>query len=438
MTDSTAKVTVILVTYNHERFVQQALDSVLMQETGFPVDVVVLEDCSTDRTREILIAYQRAHPTRIRLVLAEFNRCDNLAIMNAIQACTSPFVALLDGDDYWTSPHKLRRQVDYLEREPGCALSYHNALLVYDDSAREPRPALAADQKATSTLVDLLESCFVPTCSAMFNRRCLDDLPASYVDDQCGDWSLFLHAAQHGHLGYQSDVMAVYRQHSGGFWVGQGRLAQLERVIQFYELLLNRLPLQYSSRIRTLLARQCHELALEHAQTGQHEAAQRRLRDCLAAEPDTRRVLWSLRVAAGNVAELEFPPGHPDTVRVIIGKAAAANFDIQLNLPLIPVRAGHRYAVEFRARADRTRTLYAGFAQAHEPWAGLGLHQRVELGTEWQSFVEPFVALAGEANGRIHFDAGESPVCFEVAGVRLRSLPDGGVIEPGLLSLGAA
>ena len=430
-----AKVTVILTTYNHERFIAQAIDSVLMQETDFPVDLVILEDCSTDRTREIVTAYQQAHPGRIRLVLSETNRCDNAAFMNAVAATSSLFVALLDGDDFWTSKAKLQSQVEYLEQHPECALCFHNVDLVYDDGVRAPQPARPADHKEISALDDLLESCFVTTCSAVLRRRWIADLPPWYVDDQCADWSLFVLAAQHGHLGYLNEVLAVYRQHQGGFWTGKGRVAQLERVIQFYRLLTGRLPARYGARIRTLLARQCHELALEHQRAGRHDPAMRWLQECLAAEPDVRRITWSLRVAGHGAATLEFPSDLPDAVRVVIEKEAAASYDIQLNHPHLKVRAGGTYALAFRARADRDRSVFAGFAQAHEPWAGLGLYTSVALGPEWRYFEESFIARADDDNGRIHFDAGDRAVSFEVASVILRSLPEGVIMEPSLLSL---
>lgn len=438
MTAVPSKVTVIITTYNHERFIQQAIDGVLMQETDFPFEVVVIDDCSTDRTRDIVIACQRAAPDRIRLVLPETNQGDNLAFMQAIQASESPFVALLDGDDYWTSKVKLQQQVQYLERHPECALCYHNVLVVYDDGAQEPEPALSSGQKEVSTLEDLLERCYVMTCSSMLRRRWLAELPASYVDDLCADWSLFAHAAQHGNIGYLNDVMGVYRQHAGGFWTGRGRIAQLEGHLQFYERLADRLPGRYADRIRTLRASRCHELAREHQRAGHHEAAVLRIRECLAADPDMRRILWTLRVAGGGRAELEFPSGHPDVVRVAIGMAAAATFDIQLNQGYLAVRANHPYRIEFRARADRPRSLYVGFSQAHDPWNGLGLHQSIALSPDWQAFAEPFVAGADDDNGRIHFDAGETPVSFEVASVTLRSLTDGRTIEPSLLSLRAS
>jgi len=108
------EVSVLVTTYNHERYIAQALDSVLMQETDFDYEIVILEDCSTDATREIILAYQKRHPDKIRLRLAAQNQCSNKPFAEEFQASSSPYIAMLDGDDYWTSPEKLQKQVEFL------------------------------------------------------------------------------------------------------------------------------------------------------------------------------------------------------------------------------------------------------------------------------------------------------------------------------------
>ena len=101
------KVTVLVMTYNHERFLSQALDSVVEQRVGFDHEILVSEDCSTDRTRDIVVAYSRRHPDRIRPILSETNLASNEIVARGIRAARGEYLALLDGDDYWTSPHKL-------------------------------------------------------------------------------------------------------------------------------------------------------------------------------------------------------------------------------------------------------------------------------------------------------------------------------------------
>ncbi|MCW5971562.1 MAG: glycosyltransferase [Blastocatellales bacterium] len=111
------KVSVLLMTYNHQRFIAQAIDSALTQRTDFAYEIVIGDDFSTDATREIAIEYQQKYPERIRLVLPPQNLGfdGNLIFIETLRAGRGEFVALLDGDDYWSSADKLQRQVDFLE-----------------------------------------------------------------------------------------------------------------------------------------------------------------------------------------------------------------------------------------------------------------------------------------------------------------------------------
>src|SRR5262245_33635756 len=103
-------VTVIVTTYNHERFIEQALASVIQQKTTFPYDVVVIEDCSTDRTPELFRDFAASYSNQVRLALAPVNENSNRLFAETWASCGSEFVATLDGDDYWSSPEKLQKQ----------------------------------------------------------------------------------------------------------------------------------------------------------------------------------------------------------------------------------------------------------------------------------------------------------------------------------------
>ena len=119
------KVSVVMLTYNHEKFIAQAIESVLIQRTNFPIELVVGEDCSTDGTREIVRRYAAARPDIIRLVFHEKNVGAYENGQDVLAACQGEYIALLEGDDYWTSPDKLQRQADYLDAQPACALCFH-------------------------------------------------------------------------------------------------------------------------------------------------------------------------------------------------------------------------------------------------------------------------------------------------------------------------
>ena len=100
--DAPIKVTVLVMTYNHAKFISKAIDSVLMQKTSFNYEIIVSEDCSTDGTKEIVLEYQQRFPHQIRLLLSEQNIHSNAVVTRGIYAAKGEYIALLDGDDYWT------------------------------------------------------------------------------------------------------------------------------------------------------------------------------------------------------------------------------------------------------------------------------------------------------------------------------------------------
>lgn len=115
---------VVMTTYNHERYIAQAIESVLRQQTSFRIEIVVGEDCSSDRTRAIVEDYQRMYPEAIRLVTSEENVGWRRNYRRSIAAARGKYIALLDGDDYYTHRKKLQLQVDLLEANPDVGMCY--------------------------------------------------------------------------------------------------------------------------------------------------------------------------------------------------------------------------------------------------------------------------------------------------------------------------
>ena len=119
-------VSVKMITYNHEPYIVQAIEGVLMQETDFPIELIIGEDCSTDRTREIVLAYQQKHPNIIRVITYDQNvGCRKNGFITE-KACRGKYVAFCEGDDYWHHPQKLKKQVAYLESHADVGMVYSN------------------------------------------------------------------------------------------------------------------------------------------------------------------------------------------------------------------------------------------------------------------------------------------------------------------------
>src|SRR3982751_285794 len=125
------KVSVLILVYNQERYIRNTIDSVLMQQVNFDYEIVIGEDASTDDTRTIVLQLAQQHSNRIRVLLrdttdAERDRAAGLGgksnFVQGLHACRGEYVALLDGDDYWTDPLKLQKQVDFLDNHGDFAM----------------------------------------------------------------------------------------------------------------------------------------------------------------------------------------------------------------------------------------------------------------------------------------------------------------------------
>jgi glycosyltransferase involved in cell wall biosynthesis len=120
----TPLVSVKMMTYNHEPYITQAIEGILCQKTSFPFELVIGEDCSTDRTLEIVMDFQKKYPHVIRVVTSEKNVGAHKNSERTRKACRVKYIAFCEGDDYWQDSYKLKKQVDYLEDHPECGLVY--------------------------------------------------------------------------------------------------------------------------------------------------------------------------------------------------------------------------------------------------------------------------------------------------------------------------
>jgi glycosyltransferase involved in cell wall biosynthesis len=210
------KVSVCIITYNQEKTIAQAINSVLMQETLFEYELIIGDDFSTDNTPSILQSFRNSYPDRIRLILGDENIGATSNLGRVLLASKGQYIALLEGDDYWTSPHKLQKQVNFLDMNPSYSTCYHAAQLV--DRFGTPRVILPLkeNKKETSTIIDLIKKdSFMATCTIMFVNSSFDTMPdVFYSSAMIADWPLNILNAERGLIGYIDAVMAVYRSNS--------------------------------------------------------------------------------------------------------------------------------------------------------------------------------------------------------------------------------
>ena len=267
------KVSVLVITYNHEAYISQAIGSALAQNVDFDYEIVVGEDFSTDRTREILEDFQRRYAHKIRLLFRDRNLGDRNNFLQTLQACKGEYVALLEGDDYWTSPLKLQKQVDYLDTHAECGMCFHNTQVIYERSERLSRLRNPPNQKKHARLKDVITSNFISTCSAMIRRDCLSNLPGWHSEMRLADWSLFIACAQQGSIGYLNEVMAAYRVHGAGKWSGLNLDDQLQEVVRHFEKVNSIFNFEYEKVVRRGLSHAYYSFALKFQQVNETEKA---------------------------------------------------------------------------------------------------------------------------------------------------------------------
>ena len=280
------KVTVLVMTYNHEKFIEQALGSALMQKTNFDYEILISEDCSTDRTREIVVEFQKAHPDKIRLLLSEQNVHSNQVVVRGIQAARGEYIAMLDGDDYWTSPDKLQKQADFLDKHPECSLCFHNAKIFHEAENREGRNWTPPGHKEISTLEDIWLGNFIATCSTMFRRGAIREIPAWYdVMFPITDWPLHILNAEQGKIGYIDEVMGMYRYHPGGYYSPFSETQKQAETLKFYRTMNRNLNYRYDRLINIAISKYFFEWAEEYKSRGDLEKMKACLKACLAGRP---------------------------------------------------------------------------------------------------------------------------------------------------------
>jgi glycosyltransferase involved in cell wall biosynthesis len=224
-------VSVRTVTYNQEKYIAACLEGILMQHTDFPFEVIVGEHSSSDRTQEIVLAYQAKYPEKIHALITGR---DAKVMENAIrtqQACRGKYQALCEGDDYWIDPLKLQKQVDFLESHPDVTMCFTNAIAIKEDIfgarlyfASAIKPVMAFEEACGMA---------VPTATVMARREVFDTLPDWRVNILwSGDRLLLLWSAHLGKLGYLSDITAVYRRLGSGM-SDQRRYLYKERLSEF-------------------------------------------------------------------------------------------------------------------------------------------------------------------------------------------------------------
>lgn len=217
MNEKLAVCSVLMITYNHEKYIAEAIDSVIMQKTNFDYVIVIGEDCSTDKTREIVLEYKAKYPNKIKLLLQEKNVGMMQNFIDTLKVCSGKYIAMLEGDDYWTDPYKLQKQVDFLEANPEYGLVHTNCLTSLNGITHP----IQNDEKIISGYIFeelIIHKFFISTLTVCGRNDLLTSCSKELYEDEniqkweMGDYPLWLEAALRTKIKYMKEPMAVYRK----------------------------------------------------------------------------------------------------------------------------------------------------------------------------------------------------------------------------------
>src|SRR5690625_4147124 len=211
-------VSICCVTYNHEKYIEAAIKSFLMQETDFPFEVIIGEDCSTDGTRNIIDRYCIKYPNLIRVISSDANVGMNRNTSRVFNAARGKYIAICEGDDHWTDSGKLQKQKDFMDSSEDYVLCYSAASII-DESGIEKGSKSAWSYRDSSESELLYAKTKVLTMTAFVRAEYLRDLPFEMQNVVNLDRFIFSYLGQFGKGKFITSIRpSVYNMHDGGVW----------------------------------------------------------------------------------------------------------------------------------------------------------------------------------------------------------------------------
>jgi len=231
-------VSIICTTYNQAQYIRQALEGFVTQKTDFYYEAIVADDSSKDETRQIIQEFTDEYPDIIKPIFRPKNIGSMPNFIDALKQARGKYIAICEGDDFWTDRLKLQRQVDFLDENKDHALVFHSVRVFFENN--ESSVSIFPNRRSRFTIDELIKENFIQTNSVMYRKQ---DYSKMREDIMPGDWYLHLYHAQFGKIGFIDKTMSAYRRHAGGVWwdtasiwrkYGESHLALYEEVLRMY------------------------------------------------------------------------------------------------------------------------------------------------------------------------------------------------------------
>lgn len=239
-------VSISCITFNHEKYIADAIDSFLMQKTNFKYEILIHDDASTDRTAEIIMQYESLYPDLIKPIYQKENQYSKGVLVEYFnhERAQGKYIAICEGDDFWTDPYKLQKQTDYMEKHPECSMCFHAAELV---KAHKGKIGIIKpyNQNCISSTEDIIlgGGGFMATNSILYRKITMDYIPDFYLSCPVGDYPLQILSSTKDYAYYINEFMSARRVAVKGSWtsrMNQGKNAE-ESFVDFQKQLIDML-----------------------------------------------------------------------------------------------------------------------------------------------------------------------------------------------------
>jgi len=240
-------VAVYMITYNHEDFIAQAVESIMMQKTNFKYKLFIGEDCSTDKTREICIVLEEKYTDKIELVLQSKNIGPKKNAEKVFKECFesgAKYIAICEGDDYWIDPYKLQKQVDFLEKNKSYSMVCTNVENI-DNLGFFKRKRFKFKNSFDIDAKYLIKNNHITTCTVMANSSILQ--LRTHVTINFADKHMWLTLLENGKCFYLNEITARYRMHDKGFYSGLKESSKSIKRIEDYKIYRKEFPSIYKT-----------------------------------------------------------------------------------------------------------------------------------------------------------------------------------------------
>lgn len=239
-------ISVIVISYNQEKYIAECLQGILAQKGDFRIELVIGDDASRDSTAEIIQRYVRnfGEQMSVKVVSSDENVGMTRNFQRCLYACTGDFIAVCEGDDYWIDPLKLQKQMRFLVEHPDCSVCFNRIYMYFQNTGEfsvfEPDVKLVGN---VFTTADLVSEHFIGNLSCcMYDAKYIGQVRSDLFDLFIGDWMFNIYYSQFGKIGYLEEAMSVYRKHDGGVWgneIPQKKARLLHSYIRTYNKFLN-------------------------------------------------------------------------------------------------------------------------------------------------------------------------------------------------------